>query len=114
MSRETKAYASDFGSRVHESRIQEGEVREYACDFNGALRGETIASATMEAQCGRLTLASLDVTNGVATAQATAASGGYESLRLSVTTNAGRVLAQMFRVLVESSPNAGSSVTWTP
>lgn len=115
MSRETKTYFSAYGSRIHESGLQVGDVRVYACDFNAALNsGESIQSATWTTDRSSLALSGLDVTDGVASVTVAAAGIVYDFARMvaKATTSTGRTLQQLFDVSVDYQCPAVSTVSW--
>lgn len=113
MSRQFKAYASAYQSRDYESRLRKGEVQEYACDFNGALEGESIASATWGSDDASVSLSGLSVSAGIATVTATAVEAGCAVLTLQVVTSAGRKIGQEFTVSVSPVCATSQAVTWT-
>lgn len=114
MSRDSKAYASAFQTRDHESLRSVGDITPYACDFNGALRdGETISAATWESDAPCVSLSGLDVTDGVAETTLTANLWGCACLTLTATTSLGRTLQQRFMVRVRPECGASTSpVSW--
>lgn len=112
MSRQFKAYASAYQQRDHEARLTKGEVRQYACDLNGALDGETVASATWDTSDSRLSLSGLDVTGGIATVTATASECGCAVMRLQATTSTGRKIDQRFVVTVRDTCSPSSTLSW--
>lgn len=111
MSRQFKAYASAYQSRDHESSLSVGDVQQYACDFSGALNGETITAATWSADRSCVTLSGLAVAAGVATVNVTAGQAGCATLTLKATTSTGRHLSQRFLVHVRGVCS-GSVVSW--
>lgn len=114
MSRQYKAYASAYQARDHESSLQQGEVQQYACDFNGALNsGETITSANWASGNGAVSLSGLDVEDGVATITVTAVTPFCAWLTLTANTNQSRVLKQGFYVTVTMADNVQASQSWS-
>lgn len=116
MSRETKTYFSAYGSRIHESGLQVGDVRVYACDFNAALNsGESIQSATWTTDRSCVVLSGLDVTEGVATVTVSADSPQWNyAVRMvaKATTSAGRTLQQLYDVNISYQCPVVSTVSW--
>jgi hypothetical protein len=113
VSRQFRAYASAYQSRGHESELRKGEVQQYACDFNGALNGESIASAAWSSDQACVSLSGLSVSGGVATVTVTAVEAGCAVLTLQAVTSAGRRVDQEFTVDVAPVCAAQQSVTWT-
>jgi hypothetical protein len=112
MSRQFKAYASAYQVRDHESQLSKGDVQRYACDLNGALNGETIASATWGSTSSCVTLSGLAVADGIATVNANAVNWGGAILTLHATTNTGRKLSQRFLVGVRGECAPTATVSW--
>ncbi len=107
MSRIQTAYASAYQrDRVHVSRVTRGESRILTANFNALMAtADTITQATWRAESGYPMVMSAAVISGhTASARVVAKNGGRARMRCTVTTSAGDVLTQLFRIDVLGGP----------
>ena len=110
MSRATKAYVSAYQlDRVHVSRVFRYSKRTYSADFSGALEdGERIAACvwrTVDNVCVVFSNdVSVDKEGRRANVTIQAVLSGCAVLKCEVTTNYGRVLNQLYKVVIAYAP----------